>query len=31
MFQEKNGIKLYVEDEEKDRRGAREEAINVDL
>ena len=31
MFQNKNGIKLYLEEQEKDRRGAHGEARNVDI
>ena len=31
MFQDQNGIKLCHEEQEKDRRGARGEARNVDI
>ena len=31
VFWEKNGIKLFFQEQDKDRQGAREEAGNVDI
>jgi hypothetical protein len=31
MFQDKNGIKICLEEQEKDRRGSHEEVRNVDI